>query len=212
MATKNAQRQAAFRRRMREAGMKAITVWLPKESADRLARYPEKEWGEVVTRALMLLESRGELTGESRGEDEAIEEDKLNILVQKACAQVVTELSTRLERVEATLSAITGNSTDEATILTGYFTRELTDNEPPGPPATPTGESIRELTGEAANEPTSSVRPCPEIVRGTSITDESTDKLTGEEAVTLADTPLPPVAELIATPCQKPPSSFPSNV
>ena len=209
MATKNAQRQAAFRRRMREAGMKAITVWLPKESADRLARYPEKEWGEVVTRALMLLESRGELTGESRGEDEAIEEDKLNILVQKACAQVVTELSTRLEWVEATLSAITGNSTDEATILTGYFTRELTDNEPPGPPATPTGESIRELTGEAANEPTSSVRPCPEIVRGTSITDESTDKLTGEEAVTLADTPLPPVAELIATPLPKTPVKLP---
>jgi hypothetical protein len=28
--------------------------WMPKEGADRLARYPEKERGEVVTRALAL--------------------------------------------------------------------------------------------------------------------------------------------------------------
>jgi hypothetical protein len=63
MATKNAHWQAAFRRRMREAGLKAVTVWMPKEGADRLARYPEKERGEVITRALMLLESQGELTG-----------------------------------------------------------------------------------------------------------------------------------------------------
>jgi hypothetical protein len=182
MATKNAHWQAAFRRRMREAGLKAVTVWLPKEGAVRLARYPERERGEVVTRALVLLESQGELTGESRGEDEAIEEDKLNILVQKACAQVVTELSTRLERVEATLSAITSNSAGETTIPTGYFTRELADNEPPGPPATPTGESTRELTGEAANEP---VTP----------TGQFTDKSRGEEVVALSETPPPPVPE-----------------
>jgi hypothetical protein len=59
MATKNAHWQAAFRRRMREAGLKAVTVWMPKEGADRLARYPEKERGEVITRALVLLESQG---------------------------------------------------------------------------------------------------------------------------------------------------------
>jgi hypothetical protein len=58
MATKSksAHWQAAFRRRIREAGLKALTVWLPKEGADRLARYPEKERGEVITRALVLLE------------------------------------------------------------------------------------------------------------------------------------------------------------
>jgi hypothetical protein len=61
MATKSksAHWQAAFRRRMREAGLKALTVWLPKEGADRLARYPEKERGEIITRALVLLESQG---------------------------------------------------------------------------------------------------------------------------------------------------------
>jgi hypothetical protein len=100
MATKNAHWQAAFRRRMREAGLKAVTVWMPKEGADRLARYPEKERGEVITRALALLESQGELTGdaathtgrltgESRGEEEGkAPEDTLT----------VAELSARLER------------------------------------------------------------------------------------------------------------------
>lgn len=105
MATKNAQWQAAFRRRMREAGMKAITVWLPKEGADRLARYPEKERGEVITRALALLESQGKFTGGSRDEKEGeAPEDRLT----------VAELSTRLKRVEAILSTIISNSTSEA--------------------------------------------------------------------------------------------------
>jgi hypothetical protein len=153
MATKNAHWQAAFRRRMREAGLKAVTVWLPKEGADRLARYPEKERGEVVTRALVLLESQRGLTGndatltgerltdESRDEGEA-REDTLT----------VAELSTRLKRVEAILSTIISDSTGA-----------LTDNEPPGPQSTLTGES--------------------------------TDKSTGEGAVALPETPLPPVAE-----------------
>jgi recombinase len=110
MATKSAQSksahwQAAFRRRMREAGLKALTVWLPKEGADRLARYPEKERGEIITRALVLLESQGGLTGESRGEDEGeVPEDTLT----------VAELSTRLKRVEAILSTIISNSAGEA--------------------------------------------------------------------------------------------------
>jgi Recombinase len=135
MATKNAHWQAAFRRRMREAGLKAVTVWLPKEGADRLARYPEKERGEVITRALMLLESQGELTGESRGEDE----DTLT----------VAELFTRLKRVEAILSTITSNSTG---VLTG--------NEPPGPQATPAHEAASEaasITGESTDKSTGEV-------------------------------------------------------
>jgi recombinase len=122
MATKNAHWQAAFRRRMREAGLKAVTVWMPKEGADRLARYPEKERGEVITRALVLLESQGipegkltgndatltdKLTGESRGEEEGeAPEDMLTL----------AGLFTRLERVEAILSTITSNSTG---VLTG---------------------------------------------------------------------------------------------
>jgi hypothetical protein len=162
---------------MREAGLKAMTVWLPKEGADRLARYPEKERGEVITRALVLLESQGipegkhevlrdstkltgndttligVLTGESRGEDEGEDEEGTLTLAR---------LFTRLKRVEAILSTITSNSTGkligEATVLTG--------------------ESTRELTGEAP-----------------SITGESTDKSAGEGAVALSETPLPPVAE-----------------
>jgi hypothetical protein len=67
-----------------------------------------------------------------------------------ALAQKVTGLFTRLERVEATLSTLTSNSSGK-------------------------------LTGEAARE-------------ATSITDESTDKPTGEVAVALSETPagLPP--------------------
>jgi hypothetical protein len=125
MATKNAHWQAAFRRRMREAGLKAVTVWLPKEGADRLARYPEKERGEIITRALVLLESQGELTGESRGEDEG--------------TLTVAGLSARLERVEAILSTITSNSTG---VLTG--------DELPEPQATLTSESTDKPTGEVA--------------------------------------------------------------
>ena len=127
MATKNAHWQAAFRRRMREAGLKAMTVWLPKEGADRLARYPEKERGEIITRALVLLESQGELTGEPRGE---APEDTLT----------VAELSTRLKRVEALLSTITSESTG---VLTG--------DEPPGPLVTLTGEPTGKLTSEAVS-------------------------------------------------------------
>jgi hypothetical protein len=127
MATKNAHWQAAFRRRMREAGLKAMTVWLPKEGADRLARYPEKERGEIITRALVLLESQGELTGEPRGE---APEDTLT----------VAELSTRLKRVEALLSTITSESTG---VLTG--------DEPLGPLVTLTGEPTGKLTSEAVS-------------------------------------------------------------
>ena len=110
MATKSVQSksahwQAAFRRRMREAGLKALTVWLPKEGVDRLARYPEKERGEIITRALVLLESQGGLTGESRGEDEGEAPEG---------TLTVAELSTRLKRVEAILSTIISNSTGEA--------------------------------------------------------------------------------------------------
>jgi Recombinase len=117
---KSAHWQAAFRRRMRESGLKALTIWLPKEGIDRLVRYPEKERGEVITRALALLESQGEFTGndatltgerltdESRDEGET-REDTLT----------VAELSTRLERVEAILSTITSNSTGEAAGIIG---------------------------------------------------------------------------------------------
>jgi hypothetical protein len=108
----------------------ASLLWLPKEGADRLARYPEKERGEIITRALVLLESQGGLTGESRGEDEGEAlEDTLT----------VAELSTRLKRVEAILSTIISNSTG---VLTG--------DEPPGPPATPIGESTDKPRGEVA--------------------------------------------------------------
>jgi hypothetical protein len=57
---------------MREAGLKALTVWLPKEGADRLARYPEKERGEIITRALVLLESQGSPQGQLTGNDATI--------------------------------------------------------------------------------------------------------------------------------------------
>jgi hypothetical protein len=97
---------------MREAGLKAMTVWMPKEGADRLARYPEKERGEVITRALVLLESQGKLTGESRDEKEGeAPEDRLT----------VAELSSRLKRVEAILSTIISNSTG---VLTGEAVSE----------------------------------------------------------------------------------------
>jgi hypothetical protein len=199
MATKSksAHWQAAFRRRMREAGLKALTLWLPKEGIDRLARYPEKERGEVVTRALMLLESQGgltgndatitdKLTGESRDfEPGEAEEDTLT----------VAELSTRLKRVEAILSTITSNSTGKLTgddtVLTGESTGELTGDEPPEPPVILTGESTGEFTGEAANE-------------AASITGESTDKPTGEVVVAITEIPSPPVAE--------PPAKPPPNV
>jgi hypothetical protein len=195
MATKNAHWQAAFRRRMREAGLKAMTVWLPKEGAVRLARYPEKERGEVVTRALVLLESQGKftgndatltgvLTGESRGEEEGKTPEG---------TLTVAELSTRLKRVEALLSTIISNSTGV-------------------------------LTGEAASEATSSGRPCPEIVRGTSITGEPTDKSTGEavseainaqtvepeESFAPSEAPPPPVTELTEPPAGLPLKRIPA--
>ncbi|MDQ3960729.1 MAG: hypothetical protein M3255_10840 [Pseudomonadota bacterium] len=157
MATKNAHWQAAFRRRMREAGLKAVTVWLPKEGAVRLARYPEKERGEVVTRALVLLESQGKLTGKSRDGDEGeAEEDTLTL----------AGLFTRLERLEATLSTITSNSTGELTGDAASITGESTDkstgevgvalSETPLPPVT---ELIDTPTVTPLSEPPARLPP-----------------------------------------------------
>jgi recombinase len=159
MATKNAHWQAAFRRRMREAGLKAVTVWMPKEGAVRLARYPEKERGEVITRALVLLESQGELTGNDATLTGGITGEGRDFEPGEAEEDTLTlaGLFTRLERVEAILSTITSNSTG---VLTGDDTI---------------------LTGE------------------------STDKSTGEVAVTITEAPPPPVTELTEPPAGLPP-------
>jgi hypothetical protein len=148
MATKNAHWQAAFRRRMREAGLKSVTLWMPPEGADRLARYPERQRGEVVTRALVLLESQEKLTGESRDEKEGKAlEDTLT----------VAEFSTRLKRVEAILSTIISNSTgvltgeaaSEATSITGESTGEeavaLSETPPPPVPEPPAGLPLKRI-------------------------------------------------------------------
>jgi hypothetical protein len=152
MATKNAHWQAAFRRRMREAGLKAVTVWMPKESAVRLARYPEKERGEVITQALVLLESQGELTGNDATLTGGITGEGRDFEPSEAEEDTLTlaGLFTRLERVEAILSTITSNSTGvltgDDTILTGESTDKSTDKstgevavtitEAPPPPVT----------------------------------------------------------------------------
>jgi hypothetical protein len=154
---------------MREAGLKSVIVWLPKEGADRLARYPEKERGEVITRALALLESQGvltgngdtitgKLTGEARDEGEA-KEDTLTL----------AGLLARLERVEAILSIITSNSTGKLTgegaIITGESTRGFIGNEPPEPTAALTGESTDKSTGNV--EPSTKLphKRIPALVR-----------------------------------------------
>jgi hypothetical protein len=148
MATKNAHWQAAFRRRMREAGLKAVTVWMPKEGAVRLARYPEKERGEVITRALVLLESQGELTGNDATLTGGITGEGRDFEPGEAEEDTLTlaGLFTRLERVEAILSTITSNSTGvltgDDTILTGESTDKstgegtITVTEVPPPPVT----------------------------------------------------------------------------
>jgi hypothetical protein len=70
---------------MREAGLKAVTVWMPKEGADRLARYPQRERSEVITRALALLESQGEF----RGDDATLTGESTD----KSTGEVVVALS-----------------------------------------------------------------------------------------------------------------------
>ncbi len=175
MATKNAHWQAAFRRRMREAGLKAVTVWMPKEGVDRLARYPEKERGEVITQALALLESQGELTGdaathtgrltgESRGEEEGkAPEDTLT----------VAELSARLERIEATLSTIISNSTGEAASIIGESTGEAINAQTVEPeeavalsdtPSPPVAElAPQSISGQGRTELTATTPPEPPV-------------------------------------------------
>jgi hypothetical protein len=159
--SKSAHWQAALRSRRRQAGLHAVTVWLPKEGADRLARYPEKERGEVITRALVLLESQsipeGKLTGESRDEEEGeAPEDTLTL----------AGLFTRLERLEATLSTITSNSTGELTGDAASITGESTDkstgevgvalSETPLPPVT---ELIDTPTVTPLSEPPARLPP-----------------------------------------------------
>jgi hypothetical protein len=131
MTTKGAQWQAAFRRRMREAGLKAVTVWLPPEGVALLKPYSELERSEVITRALKLLEKtdEGESTGKLIGK--LTSNEPLKEAVQGLVAELLAGPLARLERLEAHItggstSKLTGNDTDEALDITSESTDKLT--------------------------------------------------------------------------------------
>lgn len=52
MTQSNAERQRLWRERQKQAGYRAMVVWLPQEALDILAGYPEKERGQVILNAL----------------------------------------------------------------------------------------------------------------------------------------------------------------
>src|SRR5918992_767332 len=52
MTQSNAERQRQWRERQKQAGYRAMVVWLPQEAVDILTRYPEKERGQVILNAL----------------------------------------------------------------------------------------------------------------------------------------------------------------
>jgi hypothetical protein len=149
MTTQGAQWQAAFRRRMREAGLKAVTVWLPPEGVTLLKPYSELERSEVITRALKLLEKtdEGESTGKLIGK--LTSNEPLKEAVQGLVAELLAGPLARLERLEAYItsnstSKLTGNETINLTPkLTGNNTGEALDI---------TGDSTGKFTGKYTTE------------------------------------------------------------
>jgi hypothetical protein len=57
MTQSNAERQRQWRERQKQAGYRAMVVWLPPESVDILTGYPEKERGQVILNALRNVTS-----------------------------------------------------------------------------------------------------------------------------------------------------------
>jgi hypothetical protein len=57
MTQSNAERQRQWRERQKQAGYRAMVVWLPPEAVDILTRYPEKERGHVILTALRSVPS-----------------------------------------------------------------------------------------------------------------------------------------------------------
>lgn len=151
MTTKGAQWQAAFRHRMREAGLKAVTVWLPPEGVALLKPYSDLERGEVITRALKLLEKtdEGESTGKLIGK--LTSNEPLKEAVQGLVAELLAGPLARLEQLEA---HITGNSTNKLTgndTITSNLTPKLTGNDT-GEALNITGESTDKLTDKYTTE------------------------------------------------------------
>lgn len=62
MTQSNAERQRLWRERQKQAGYRAMVVWLPPEAADILTRYPEKERGRVILNALRNVTSNTPVT------------------------------------------------------------------------------------------------------------------------------------------------------
>jgi hypothetical protein len=52
MTQSNAERQRLWRERQKQAGYRAMLVWLPPEAVDILTGYPEKERGHIILNAL----------------------------------------------------------------------------------------------------------------------------------------------------------------
>lgn len=151
MTTKGAQWQAAFRRRMREAGLKAVTVWLPPEGVALLKPHSDLERGEVITRALKLLEKADE--GESTGKliSKLTSNEPLKEAVQGLVAELLAGPLARLERLE---TYITGNPTSKLTsneTITSNLTPKLTGNNT-DEALNITGESTGKFTGKYTAE------------------------------------------------------------
>jgi hypothetical protein len=62
MTQSNAERQRLWRERQKQAGYRAMVVWLPPEAVDILASYPEKERGQVILNALRNATSNTPVT------------------------------------------------------------------------------------------------------------------------------------------------------
>jgi hypothetical protein len=62
MTQSNAERQRLWRERQKQAGYRAMVVWLPQEAVDILTRYPEKERGRVILDALRNVTSNTPVT------------------------------------------------------------------------------------------------------------------------------------------------------
>jgi hypothetical protein len=57
MTQSNAERQRQWRERMKQAGYRAMVIWLPPEAVDILGTYPERERGQVILNALRNVTS-----------------------------------------------------------------------------------------------------------------------------------------------------------
>jgi Recombinase len=139
MSQSNAERQRLWRERQKQAGYRAMVVWLPPEAVDILTRYPERERGQVILSALRNATSNTPVT----------------IPGNEGADTGPPALLDRLEALEGKVESLTA-------AVQGLVTGNAQVTLPSNTPVTIPGDSQVTLQGNNAHPPAKAKAPSAE--------------------------------------------------